>query len=120
MPLTGCALLRRGRAPAPDSSSPATADREPGADRYSPALSTPLGRVLSHDPAARNVLIEFHALASPPADLAGRALVARHPETLAPTARLVAAPHRQARVFAAYVLEGALAAGDEVAIPPPF
>jgi hypothetical protein len=94
--------------------------RAPETARYSPAMSTELGRVISYDPAAANVLIEFSSLANPPADLAGRALIARNPDTLAPTARLVAIAHRSGRVFGAYVVAGQPAPDDEVVIPPPF
>lgn len=95
-------------------------DAAPKTARYSPAMSTELGRVISYDPAAANVIIEFSSFASPPADLAGRALIARNPDTLAPTARLVAASHRTGRVFGAYVIEGRPAPDDEVVIAPPF
>lgn len=88
--------------------------------RYSAAMSTELGRVISYDPAAANVIIEFSSFASPPADLAGKALIARNPDTLAPTARLVSASHRTGRVFGAHVIAGQPAPGDEVVIPPPF
>jgi hypothetical protein len=88
--------------------------------RYSPAMSTELGRVISYDPAAANVIIEFSSLANPPADLAGRALIARNPDTLAPTARLIAIAHRSGHVFGAYVVAGQPAPDDKVVIPPPF
>jgi hypothetical protein len=92
----------------------------PKSERYSPAMSTELGRVISYDPAAANVIIEFSSFASPPADLSGRALIARNPDTLAPTARLVAAAHRTGRIFGAHVVAGQPAPDDEVVLPPPF
>ncbi len=95
-------------------------DASPTTERYSPAMSTTLGRVISYDPAAANVIIEFSQLANPPADLAGRTLIARNPHSLAPTARLVAIAHRSGRVFGAYVVAGQPAPDDEVVIPPPF
>lgn len=109
--LGGCAS--RTKNPSPENAAPPT-------ERYSPALSTELGRVISHDPAAATVLVEFSSFARPPADLAGRALLARNPDTLAPTARLVAAPHRTGRVFGAYVVAGQPSPDDEVVVPPPF
>jgi hypothetical protein len=108
---TGCAS-RTQKTSAEDAASKA--------ERYSPAMSTELGRVLSYDPAAANVIIEFSSFARPPAELAGRALIARHPETLVPTARLLASPHRTGRVFGAQVVAGQPSPDDEVVIPPPF
>ena len=87
--------------------------------RYSPAMSAELGRVISYDPAAANVLVEFSLFANPPADLAGRALIARNPETLVPTAHLVAAAHRTGRVCGAHVVAGQPKPDDEVVVPPP-
>ena len=73
---------------------------------------------MSHDPVAANVLIEIGPLVSLPAYLAGRALLSRHPDTLASSARLVASPYRQGRVFGAYVIEGTPAPDDEVVLMP--
>lgn len=95
-------------------------DFTPKAERYSPAMSTELGRVISYDPAAANVIIEFSSFARPPGDLAGRALIARNPDTLVPTASLVAASHRTGHVFGAHVIAGQPSPDDEVIIPPPF
>jgi len=112
LPLGGCASRANKKAAAAEAAALAA--------RYSPAMSTELGRVISYDPAAANVIIEFTPLANPPADLAGRALIARNPDTLVPTARLIGVAHRTSRVFGAYVIDGQPAPDDEVVIPPPF
>jgi hypothetical protein len=87
--------------------------------RYTAATHQEVGRVLRYDPGAATALVEITPLANVPNELAGRELLARHPDTLAPTARLIASPHRQNRVFGAYVVQGTPALGDEVVIPPP-
>lgn len=87
--------------------------------RYTAATHQEVGRVLRYDPAAATVLVEISPISTPPAELAGRELLARHPDTLVPTARLVASPHRQNRVFGAYVAQGMPSPGDEVVLPPP-
>lgn len=87
--------------------------------RYTAATHQEVGRILRYDPAAATALVEISPLATPPAELAGRELLARHPNTLVPTARLTASPHRQNRVFGAYVVQGTPALGDEVVLPPP-
>jgi hypothetical protein len=87
--------------------------------RYTAATHQEVGRILRYDSAAATALVEITPLASLPNELAGRELLARHPNTLAPTARLIASPHRQNRVFGAYVVQGTPALGDEVVLPPP-
>ena len=87
--------------------------------RYTAATHQEVGRVLRYDPAAATVLVEISPIATPPAELAGRELLARHPDTLVPTARLIASQHRQNRVFGAYVAQGTPSVGDEVVLPPP-
>ncbi|MCX6937024.1 MAG: hypothetical protein NTU80_03885 [Verrucomicrobia bacterium] len=87
--------------------------------RYTDATHQEIGRVLRYDPAAATALVEIMPLANVPNELAGRELLARHPDTLVPTARLIASPHRQNRVFGAYVVQGTPALGDEVVLPPP-
>lgn len=110
LPLSGCASkTKRARAEAAAK-----------VERYTTPMSTELGRVLSYDPSAANVLIEFSSFARPPSDLAGRVLISRNRDTLEPTARLVAASHRVGRVFGAHVVAGQPSPDDEVIIPPPF
>ncbi len=86
--------------------------------RYTAATNQEVGRVLRYDPGAATALVEISPLATPPADLAGRELIARNPDTLIPSARLVASPHRQNRVLGAYVTQGSPAISDEVVLPP--
>ncbi len=88
----------------------------PGPQNYLAPTHPELGRILSHDPAARTALVELTSFAQIPDVLAGQTLVARKPNSLQPTARLVASPHRTGRVFGVYVTEGNPAPDDEVVL----
>jgi hypothetical protein len=111
--LAGCASpLKRFRktspAPAPASASPTY---------VAPALA-PLGRVLSIDPVNGTAVVELSPFASIPADLAARALLARDPGSLTPTANLVASGRRSGAILGVYVIDGAPDANDEVVLKP--
>ena len=99
----------RGKKKSPAPPPPATyiAPAHPG-----------LGRILSHDANAGVALVELSPFAAIPADLAGRALIARDSATLAPTARLVASAHRSGTIVGVYVIEGTPRPDDEVALRP--
>jgi hypothetical protein len=78
-----------------------------------------VGRVLSHDAAQGGAVVELSPFSTAPADLAGVALIARHPDTLAPTAELLASSRRTGNLLGVRVKSGAPAPGDEVVLPPP-
>jgi hypothetical protein len=91
---------------------------DPAAAIYLAPLHVEVGHVISHDAKAGTALVVIGPFAKTPAKLAGQSLIARHPVTLAQTARLVASAHRTGAVFGAYVLEGVPSPDDEVVIPP--
>ncbi len=103
---TGCSLLPRSKP---------KADAEPS---YAAPEHQTVGRVLSHDAAARTVLVEIGFHSTPPARLEGQVFVTRHPDTLAVSGKLVASRYRTGRVLGARVLEGAPAPEDEVVTSP--
>ncbi|TAG32791.1 MAG: hypothetical protein EAZ36_01735 [Verrucomicrobia bacterium] len=109
--LPACSSIgRRGKDNASAQASPAPI--------YVVPLHVELGRVLSYDAKTGSALVEFIPFAKIPTPLAGQALIARHPETLEQTARLIASAHRTGSVFGAYVVEGTPSSNDEVVIPP--
>jgi len=77
-----------------------------------------IGRILFYDAAAQTALIEISPFIPFPPDLIGRALIVRHPDTLAPSARLVASGRRSGSILGAYVMDGTPAPGHEVVLPP--
>lgn len=77
-----------------------------------------VGRIVFFDPTGRVAVMEFSPWASLPSDLAGRALLSRHPDTLARTADLVASLHRTGSVLGVYVITGIPQPGDEVVLAP--
>ena len=77
-----------------------------------------VGRILSHDPAEATAVVEFVPQFRSAAPLVGTRLIARKPDTLAPTARLVAAPYQNNRTLGAYVSSGIPGIDDEVVIDP--
>ncbi|MBC8009648.1 MAG: hypothetical protein H7067_06095 [Burkholderiales bacterium] len=109
--LPACSSIgRRGK-----NDASAQASTEP---IYTAPLHLELGRVLSYDAKAGAALVEFTPFAKIPTPLAGQTLIARHPETLVQTARLIASAHRTGPVFGAYVVEGTPSPDDEVVLPP--
>lgn len=119
--LTGCSLFRKKSPPSPTAATAtaataaaATAAAAPSA----PVVNVELGRIISLQPEARTALVEFVPQARPPANLAGRALLARKLDTLEVTARLVASPHQRGRIFGVYVISGTPALDDEVVLAP--
>lgn len=77
-----------------------------------------LGRIAFFDPVGAVAVMEFTPWVTPPADLAGRALIARHPDTLAPTANLTASTRRSGPTLGLYVTDGVPQPGDEVVLRP--
>lgn len=105
--LTGCASIGGSK------------KSEPAAEPlYRAPDSISLGRVLSHDAAAGTALVELAPFSQTPATLDGRAMIARHPATLEPTAQLVGSRWRSGRVVGVKVVEGAPAPDDEVVLAP--
>lgn len=77
-----------------------------------------MGRILSYEAADKTAVIEFVPWFRPGVPLAGTKLIARKLDTLAPTARLVAAPYQNNRTLGAYVESGTPGVEDEVVIDP--
>lgn len=77
-----------------------------------------LGRVLSHDTAARTVLVELAFYPDAPIPTENQVVATRHPDTLAATGKLAASRFRTGRVLGMRVVEGEPAVGDEVFSTP--
>lgn len=110
--LCGCSLFRKKNSSLP---RPATAA---GASAAAPTVRLELGRIIGLQPEARTALVEFVPQARPPANLAGRALLARKLDTLEVTAKLVASPHQRGRILGVYVISGTPGLDDEVVLDP--
>lgn len=96
--------------------------RQKAAPTSAPVLVAPkhveIGRIFSADSTSATAVIEFVPHFSSQIPLAGTKLIARKPDTLRPTANLVAAPYQNSRTLGAYISAGAPGIDDEVVIDP--
>ena len=122
----GCTLPFGGtdRAAPREAAAPAgSLNREPAPPpAYVAPAHRPVGRVLYPDPEGGVAVVELSPFVRPAliADLKGRELIARNPDTLEKTATLIASGRRDGAILGVYVKEGMPAPGDEVALPPAF
>ena len=107
--LSGCGTTAR-KAPAPPVAT----------SRYAAPIHAELGRVFSYDAAAQTAIVELVPHFQPSANLSGSVLITRDLDTLAPVARLRAAPYLSGRFLGTYVTEGTPRVGDEVVLAPAF
>ena len=96
--------------------------KKKAAPRPEPLIVAPrhieIGRILRYNADDATAVIEFVPHFRAARSLDGARLIARKPDTLEPTARLVAAPYQNNRALGAYVASGRPGPDDEVVLDP--